>query len=177
MVGALKVAALLFVGAMVYVLLPELFYDLGPKQPLSISSPDDLKSKRPRGTTFVSLAGTPDFTKAFVYPRYGLRPTYFMLTPYDTLVVVRTYEEVNDDWKNINRFIGKLRPFDKQPFHYKIRDIYKEKFDLNVPENSYFLAMDDVPRIQGWNIAALVFACVLWLAMFFFFFIYRRRRA
>ncbi len=175
LIAALKIAALIFMGGMVAILLPELVYDFGPKQPLTISGPEDLLAKRPKGTVFASLQGSPDFTRAFVYPRYGLRPTYFTLKSYDMLVVVRTYEEVNADWKSIERFLGKLRPFHRQPFHYRIRDIYKERFELNVPENAYFLAMDDVPKVGGWNIAAFIFSCVLWLAMFFFFLIFPRR--
>ena len=87
--------------------------------------------------------------------------------------MVRTYEPVTDEWKDLNRFLGKLRPFNHQPFHYKIRDIYKEKFDIKVPDNAFFLGLDDVPKISGWQVGAVTFAFVLWLVMFYMFYFFK----
>jgi hypothetical protein len=168
----LRIAALLFVGGMIYVQIPELTYDFGAKVPKVISDPAELIADNFPKTTFISLKGRPDFDKAFVYKRYGLSYTYFNIKPYGMQLVVRTYEEVTDEWENINMFLGKLRPFNRQPFHYKIKDIYQEKFNTEVPENAFFLALDDVPKISGWQVGAIIFASLLWIVMFYMFYLY-----
>ena len=85
-------------------------------------------------------------------------------------IVVRTYEPVTDEWKNIKTFLGKLRHFKKQPFHYKIIDKYKDKFNIDVPEDAFFMALHDVPKVSGWQVGAVIFASVLWLVMFYMFY-------
>lgn len=172
----LKLAALAFVGSMILVQIPELQYDLGPKVPKPVPGPDELTREQFSGATFVSIKGKPDFKSAFIYRRYGLAYTYFNIEPYGMNLVVRTYEKVTDEWKQLNRFLGKLRPFDRQPFHYKIRGIYEEKFDTEVPEGAFFLALNDVPRISGWQIAAVAFASLLWLVMFYMFFFFHWKK-
>ena len=171
----LKVSALGFIGAMIAVQVPELLYDLGSNAPVSISGPEALTKTRFPSTTFVSIKGKPGFEQAFIYKRYGLSYTYFNIEPYGMRLVVRTYEKVTDEWKTLKQFLGKLQSFERQPFHYKIRDIYKEKFQADVPENAFFLALDDVPRLSGWQVAAIIFASLLWLLMFYMFFFFRRR--
>ncbi|MFC1863352.1 hypothetical protein ACFL1Z_05295 [Thermodesulfobacteriota bacterium] len=169
----LRVVALLFVSGMIYVQIPEFFYDLKPRKPISIADPSALSLGNFPGSTFVSIEGEADFENAFVYKRYGLSYTYFNIKPYAMRMVVRTYQPVTDEWDTITRFLGKLRPFTRQPFHYKIRDIYQEKFAIKVPEDAFFLALDDVPQLSGWQIGAFIFACVLWVAMFYMFYFYR----
>ncbi|MFC1822405.1 hypothetical protein ACFL9T_06830 [Thermodesulfobacteriota bacterium] len=173
----LKLIALGFVSAMLLVQIPELFYDLGPKSPLAISTPQGLSRDRIAGATFVSIEGKPDFKNAFIYRRYGLSYSYFTVEPYGMRLIARTHEEVTDEWNQLNRFMGKLRPFNRQPFHYRIRDIYQEKFQIDVPSDAFFLALDDVPKINGWQISAMVFAILLWLVMFYMFFLFGRRRS
>jgi hypothetical protein len=169
-----KVFGLVFVGGMVWVQIPELRYDLGPKRPVEISGPEDLSIERFGHATFVSIAGKPNFKRAFVYRRYGLSYTYFTVDPYGMRLVVRTYEKVTDEWKDLNRFLGRLRPFKRQAFSYRIRHIYREKFSVEIPENAFFLALDDVPRSSGWQLGAMAFAGCLWAVMFYLFFLYRR---
>ena len=169
----LRVLALLFVAGMVYVQIPEFFYDLKPRKPISITDPATLTIKNFPRSAFVSIDGKADFENAFVYKRYGLSYTYFNIKPYGMRLVVRTYQSVTEEWKSITRFLGKLRPFARQPFYYKIRDIYNEKFGTKVPDDAFFLALDDVPRLSGWQIGALVFACVLWLVMLYMFYFFR----
>ena len=91
-------------------------------------------------------------------------------------LVVRTYEPINDEWKDIKMFLGKLRPFNRQPFHYKIRDIYEEKFDTEVPQDAFFMGLDDVPRVSGWQVGAVIFAGILWLVMFYMFYFYKWKK-
>ena len=170
----LKIGFLLFVGAMVLVQIPEVRYDLGPKEPVVLKGLDGLDGARITKSTFVVVEGKPDFTNAFIYKRYGLLYSYFTIQPYGMRLVVRTYDKITDEWQALNRFVGKLRPFRHQPFHYRIRDIYDEKFQVEVPEEAYFLALDDVPRISVWQIGALCFASILWLCMFYFFFLFKR---
>lgn len=168
----LRLFALLFVAGMIYVQIPELTYDFGPKKPQQVSGPEDLTSQKFSKTTFISIKGEADFENAFVYKRYGLSYTYFNIKPYGISLVVRTYEPVTDEWKDLKMFLGKLRPFNHQPFHYKIRDIYNEKFDIEVPDNAFFLGLDDVPKISGWQVGAVIFAFVLWFVMFYMFYFF-----
>jgi hypothetical protein len=107
----LKIFGLTFVGGMIWVQIPELRYDLGPKTPVQITRPEDLSMVRFPRATFVSIRGKPNFERAFVYRRYGLSYTYFHVDPYGMRLVVRTYGKVTDEWRKLNRFLGRLRPF------------------------------------------------------------------
>jgi hypothetical protein len=169
----LKIIALVFVAGMILVQIPELLYDLGPKRPITISGPADLSFEQVPGTIFASIKGKPDFEKAFVYHRYGLSYTYFNIRPYGMRLVARTYEPVTEEWKQLDRFLGKLRHFNRQPFHYRIRDIYEERFGVSVPEDAFFLALDDVPGLNGWQVGAFIFAFLLWIVMFYLFYFHR----
>jgi len=170
---ALKIVALAFVGAMVLVQIPEMRYRLGPKEPVVISEPGELSLGKFPGVAFVMIQGKPDFGNAFVYRRYGLSYTYFNLESYGMRLVIRTHRTVNPEWRQLDRFVGKLRPFRYQPFHYRIRDIYREMFGAMVPADAFFLALDDVPRLSGWQVGAVTFAALLWIAMFYLFFIFK----
>jgi hypothetical protein len=169
----LKVLALAFVGWMITLQIPELQYDLGPETPVQITSPDQLTRERFPHATFVAIEGTPSFENAFIYRRYGLAYTYFNVEPYGLRLVARTYEDVTDEWTQLHRFVGKLRPFERQPFSYRIRDIYEDRHGVEVPQDAFFLALYDVPEVSGWQIGAVVFASVLWLVMLYLFFIHR----
>ena len=160
---ALKILALAFVAAMLIIQIPELRYDFGPKQPVEIDGEAGLPPGSFDRATFVSLPGVPDFDRAFIYRRYGLEYTYFLIQPYGIRLVARTYEKVDDDWKTITQFVGKIRPFARQPFSYRIRDIYRERFDVEIPRDAYFLALYDVPQPSGWQIGAVIFAAILWI--------------
>ncbi len=173
-VTVVKVIGLVFVGGMIWVQIPELQYDLGPERPVEISGPEDLSIDRFRHATFVSIAGKPNFKNAFVYRRYGLSYTYFNIEPYGMHLVARTYEKVTDEWKGLNRFLGRLRPFRRQAFSYRVRKIYRDKFSVEVPQDAFFLSLDDVPRINGWQLGAVGFAGVLWVVMLYLFFLFRR---
>ncbi|MBN1291267.1 MAG: hypothetical protein JXB48_05445 [Candidatus Latescibacteria bacterium] len=172
----IKCFALAFVALMILIQIPELSYDFSRKQPIQISKPEELNSDIISHTTFVSITGTPNFDRAFVYQRYGLNYTYFTVEPYGICLIARTYDKVTDEWKDMHRFLGKLRPFDKQPFSYRIRDIYKEKFQEDIPENAFFLGLRDVPKPSGWQIGAVIFASLMWLVMFYMFFFFGRNR-
>ena len=71
----LKIIGLVFVGSMIFVQFPELRYDLGSKKPFEISSLEELKPEAIGRASFVTIAGTPKFDRAFVYQRYGLSYT------------------------------------------------------------------------------------------------------
>ena len=173
----LKLFALVFVASMILIQIPELGYDFGPKEPVEISGPEELTPSRFSRATFVSLSGTPNFDRAFIYRRYGLSYTYFQIESYGTRLVVRTYEEVDDDWETITQFVGKLRPFGRQPFSYRIRDIYLDRFQEEIPQDAYFLALYDVPKTSGWQIGAVALAAVMWVVMFYMFFFFRRKKS
>jgi len=171
-----KVVFLTFVASMIVVQVPELEYDLGDRTPVTINGPEELSSSRFPHAVFAAVKGTADFQHAFVYSRYGLSYTYFNLETYGARLVVRTYEHVNEQWKEIELFLGKLRPFKSQPFHYKIRDIYKESFGVDIPEDAFFLGLDDVPEVSGWQVGAVLFASILWVVLFYMFFLFRRNK-
>ena len=170
-----KIAALAFVAGMLIVQAPSLRYGMGPKTPLLIDRPEQLDPAKITRATFVSVGGELDFSQGFTYTRYGIAYTYFNIKPYNERLVVRTTEKVTDEWKNIKRIVGKLRRFRDQPFSYHIRDIYYDKFKTRIPADAFFLAMDDVPRVSGWQIGAISFAAILWLVMFYFFFFFKRK--
>ncbi len=169
----LKVFVLMFVATLAVKQIPELRYDFGPKKPVEILRLQDLTPDGFVSSVFVSIHGIPDFQYAFSYRRYGLTFTYFTLEPYGLHVVVRTHDRVTDEWNDLNRFLGRLRPFEKQPFSYRIQEILREKMNVEIPEDSYFLALDDVPKPSGWQIGALAFSGVLWVVLFYLFFLYR----
>lgn len=170
----LKVLALVFVGIMAIMQIPELRYDFGPKTPRSVDGVEALRSVAARSPLFAAVRGTPNFDQAFVYRRYGLAYTYFTAEPYGPFLVVRTHEAVDDDWKAIDTLVGRLRRFEDQPFSYRIREIYRQQVGLEVPAEAYFLALHDVPRPSGWQIGAVAVAGTAWLAMFYGFFVHRR---
>jgi hypothetical protein len=169
----LKIFGLAFVSGMILVQIPEMRYGLSSKNPVEIAAPHELSFERFPSATFVSIKGKADFEKAFVYRRYGLSYTYFNIEPYGMLLVVRTHLTVNEEWRDLERFLGKLRPFRYQPFHYRIRDIYMDMFDTPVPREAFFLALDDVPRLNGWQVGAVIFASLLWAVMFYMFFFFK----
>ncbi|HPD17432.1 MAG TPA: hypothetical protein PLE19_21040 [Planctomycetota bacterium] len=172
----LKLFALAFVGWLLLLQIPELLYDFGPKTPVMIESPADLTPGRFRSATFVSIAGTPNFDKAFIYRRYGLDLTYFTLDPYGHRIVVKTYDKVTDDWRQLTRFVGKLRAFRYQPFSYRIRSIFEEKQGVKLPDDALYLGLYDMPKPSGWQVGAVIFASILWVVMLYLFFIRRRHR-
>lgn len=172
--AAARIAALTLVAFMVWIQVPELTYDLSDSKPLEIAGPDDLDPSRITGTTFAVVRGKPDFSEAFIYRRYGLDHHYFTVEPYGHQLVVRTYDKITDEWRGLNSFVGRLRPFEKQPFSRYIRGIYKDRFDVDLPANAYFLALDDVPRLSGWQMGGFMLAILMWLGLFWLFFLWRR---
>jgi len=171
-----KLLFLAFVTALALVQLPELRYDLGTKTPLEVTGPEQLADLRGRGSTFVSIRGKGDFDKAFIHDSYGVDFTYFLLEPYGDVLVVRSSEKVTDEWKRIDHWVGRLRPYRRMPFSRSIRTIYKDRFGAEISDGAFFLARDDVPRPGAWQIGATVFAVILWLVLFYVFFLLPRRR-
>jgi len=172
-----KVALLAFIATMILVQIPELRYDFGPKEPLRIDSPDALAALAPQQAVFAAVSGRPSFDKAFKYRRYGITYTYFNLEPYGLKIVVRTHQQVTDDWRSLSTFLGKLKPFDRQPFSYKLRAIYAERLGVTIPEPAYFLALDDVPKANAWQLGAVAFAGVLWVGCGYAFYLHGWLRA
>lgn len=174
-ITALKVLFLAFIASMFLVQIGELRYDLGGKTPVAIDGVEQLKAQGGKGAVFASVRGRANFQRAFVYQRYGLSYTYFLLEPYHLGLVVRTYEKVGPEWEDLARFVGKLRPFDDQPFSYAIEKIYREQFGETVPPGAFFLGLYDVPKLSGWQVGAMAFAVVLWGVLFWLFFFFHPR--
>ena len=174
-ITALKVLFLVFIASMFLVQVGELRYDLGAKTPVQIDGVEQLQVQVGQNAVFASVRGKPNFERAFVYQRYGLSYTYFLLEPYHLRVVVRTYEKVGLEWEGLTRVVGKLRPFDDQPFSYAIEKIFQEQFGETVPPGAYFLGLYDVPKLSGWQVGAMSFAVVLWGVMFWLFFFFHPR--
>jgi len=171
----LKLLCLALAGYMAILQIPELLYDFGAATPVTIESVDDLDKPELAGTSFVSIAGSPSFTDAFVYHRYGLDMHYFNVDPYGLRLVVRSYDKPTDEWKKMTRFVGRMRPFDKQPFSRYVEKIYIEKFGAAIPGDAYFLALDDVPRPSLWQVGGLVLAVSIWCLLFWLFFLRGKR--
>ena len=172
--GVGKVALLVFVAGMVAVQIPELQYDLGGREPVAITSPVDLGPLE--GSTYAIVAGKGDFDKAFIFKTHGVAFTYFLLEGYGDQLVVRTHERVTDDWKELDTFVGRVRPFRRMPFSRSVRGTFRQKCQVEIGPGSYFLARDDVPHVSAWQVGAIVFAAVLWAALFYFLFVFPRRK-
>lgn len=170
----IKLFLLLVVTAMIKFQIPELRYDFGTKEPISIKSPEELSTARSPRSVFASVRGKADFTKAATFSKYGVRYTYFLLTEYGDKLIVRTLEEVGEDWAQIDFHVGRLRPFNRMPFSRSVRAGFRKHHDVGIPENAFFLARDDAPIPNGWSIGAVIFASVLWCVLVYFFFIHCR---
>jgi hypothetical protein len=170
----LKLFLLLVVTAMIKFQIPELQYDFGEKEPVNIQSADELSVEHFGRSTFASVQGKADFTKAASFSKHGVRYTYFLLDEYGTKLVIRTPEAVSEEWAKIDFHIGRLRPYHRMPFSRSVRVGFRKHFDIGIPEDAFFLARDDTPRPNGWSIGAVIFASVLWCILTYFFFIHRR---
>ena len=170
----LKLFLILVVTMMIRFQVPELRYDFGTNKPVQIESVDELSIGRFPASTFVSVHGKPDFSKAAIFSKHGVTFTYFLLKEYDAMLVVRTSEKVNEDWEQIDTHLGRLRPYNRMPFSRSVRAGFRDTLGVSIPENAFFLARDDVPRPNGWSIGAVSFASILWCILFYFFFVHRR---
>lgn len=170
----LKLFLLAVVTLMIKLQIPELRYDFGTKEPVSIETLDELSAARSPRAMFASVRGKADLTKAATFSKYGVRYTYFLLNEYGDKLVVRTLEEVNEDWVDIDFHVGRLRPFNRMPFSRSVRAGFRAHHDIGIGEDAFFLARDDVPRPNAWSIGAVIFASVLWCVLVYFFFVHRR---
>lgn len=167
----IKVFLLVVVTAMVFFQIPELRYDFGSKEPVVIDSPEQLKELNIDRSTFVSIHGTINFDRAATFATHGLKYTYFMLNDYDAMLIVRTYETVDESWAEIDRYIGRLQPYDQMAFSRSVRAGFKTNFDVMIADKAYVLGRDDVPAVSGWSVGATIFAVILWCILVYFFFI------
>ncbi|MBW8038558.1 MAG: hypothetical protein FVQ85_01000 [Planctomycetes bacterium] len=170
----LKILLLLFLALMMKFQIPELRYDLGTKEMVHIQSPADLSTERFQQSTFVSIRGKADFTKAATFVKYGVPYTYFLLDEHGSKLVVRSPEALSEKWAEIDSHIGRLRPFHRMPFSRSVRAGFLKLFDVGIPEDAFFLARDDVPRPSGWSIGGVAFAGILWCVLVYLFFIHSR---
>jgi hypothetical protein len=179
----IKLFLMIVVTAYFKFLIPELRYDFGPKEPIKIESLEDLSAARSPRAVFASVRGKADFTKAATFAKHGVRYTYFLLAEYGPRLVVRTPEEVSEEWTDIEFHVGRLRPYKRMPFDRSVSAGFRTHHNIDIPEDAFFLGRDDVPRPSGWLIGALVFSIVLWCVLFYFFFVHgrivaaRRRKA
>jgi hypothetical protein len=161
------------VTAMILFQIPELRYDLSSGEPVSVSSPNDLSPQRFPQSTFAAVQGTPNLDRAATLAMHGVPFTYFLLEDYGPKLVVRTSEQIDEDWTQIDRHLGRLRPYERMPFSRSIRAGFRRNFDVGIPADAMFLGRDDVPRLSGWSVGAVIFAGVLWCVLTYFFFIHR----
>jgi hypothetical protein len=168
----LKLFLLLVVTAMVRFQMPELRYDLGEKEPVHIESPEELSFERFPEATFVAIHGRADLTKAATFAKHGVRYTYLLLEEYGPRLVVRTAEEVSEEWAQIDVHMGRLRAYPRMAFDSSVGAGFRSLFDVEIAEDAFFLGRDDVPGLNGWNLGAVIFACVLWCVLFYFFFLH-----
>lgn len=172
-ITCLGIFLVLVTTSMVYFQIPELRYDFGPKEPVMIESPDQLAGALTGRQVFASVKGTINFNRAATFSKHGVRYTYFMLNEYDTALVVRTYETIDESWAEMDRHLGRLRKYRRMPFSRSVRAGFHKNFDVTIPEKAFFLGRDDVPKLSGWSIGATIFAVVLWCILVYFFFVRR----
>ena len=170
----IKVFLMIVVTAMVLFQIPEFRYDFGPQTPVQIESPEQLESLDVQESTFASIKGTINLDRAATFSTHGLTYTYFMLTEYGNSLIVRTYERVDEGWTDIDRHVGRLKPYEQMPFSRSVRAGFKTNFDVMLADKAYFLGRDDVPHVGGWSVGGMIFAVVLWCVLVYLFFIRRR---
>jgi hypothetical protein len=161
---------------MIIVQIPELRYDLASGEPVQITAADQLSPARYAGPTLAVVHGTPDFERAAIFAKHGVQFTYFLLEEYGTALVVRAPEPLTEEWKQIDRHVGRLRTYARMPFRRSIRAGFRSNFGVELPEDALFLARDDVPRLSGWAIGAAVFSTALWCILFYCLFIWHGTR-
>jgi len=125
-------------------------------------------------STFASIHGTVDLTKAAIFAMHGVRFTYFLLEEYGPGLVVRTPEQIDEGWTQIDTHLGRLRPYRRMPFSRSVRAGFRKNFDVGIPEDALFLGREDVPRFSGWSVGAVIFASLLWCILAYFFFLHGR---
>ena len=172
----MKGFALLFVASMILLQIPELRYDAGKREPVVLSNSRELRAENIEESVYAVLEGKANFEHAFVYQRYGLNYSYFNIDPYGMDIIARTYDTIDASWLEMESFEGKLRPFDDQPFSYRIEEILFELHGESVPEGACFLAIGDVPEVSGWQVGAVVVAALILAAMSYLFFVFLPKR-
>ena len=176
-IGAIKVGLLIYFAVLAVLQAPELLYDFGPAKPVVVADSAALRALPPTRSRFVTLQGPGEFdAAAFQYRSHGLDGTYFLLKGYDAWVVVRTYDKVTDDWKTLDRHVGRLQPFRTMAFSRTIRKVYQDRFGVTLPANGYYLARDDVPAVSAWGIGAAAFCVLAFFAVLYFGFFWHARK-
>lgn len=180
-IKVLKLVALAFPVLLFYTQIPELRYDHGPKTPVEIRGVDDLKPLAGKHSTFVAVHGKGDFDKAIIYKTHGQAYLYFLVKSYGETLVIRSYEkpteENEDQWKRIDRWVGRLQPMRKMAFKGTVLGHFQREHGADVTLDGFFLARDDVPKVSGWQIGAISYSILLFLALLFFLFIRPRWKA
>ena len=171
-----KLLAMLFPMVLALVQIPELKYDMNRNAPIAITSLAELNGESVGRGAFAAVAGSGDFDRAFIYQSHGVSYTYFLVKPYGSKLVVRTHRKVTDDWKNLDKFVGKLKRYRRMPFSRPVMGIFKQNYDIDIPAGTLCLLHEDVPAVSGWSVAAMVFSVTLWLVMGYVFFVWRRPR-
>jgi len=175
LINVLKLAALAFPVLLLYVQIPELRYDIGPAEPAEVHKVDDLKPFAGKHSTFVAIHGKGIFDKAFIYKTHGQAYLYFPVESYGETLIIRSYErpteENEDQWQRIDRWVGRLQPLRKLAFKRHVLRAFKERYGVDVPADAFYLARDDVPKLSGWQIGAIVYAILLLIALLFFFYV------
>lgn len=169
-----KLFLMIVVTAMIMFQIPELRYDFGPEEPVKIESIEDLTLERFGYSTFASVRGTVDLATKTQVSKYGVLFNYFLLEEYGPKLVVRTSEEVDGKWREIELHLGRLRPYERMPFDRTVGATFRQVHDIEIPEDAFSLARDDVPHPGGWTVGAVVFASVLWCVLFYSFFVHGR---
>lgn len=176
-VQAVKFGLLAYFAVLAILQVPELLYDFGPSSPTVVSDSAALRALPAARSRFVTLRGQGEFDQAaFQYRSHGLDGTYFLLKGYDSWVVVRTYDKVTDDWKVLDRHVGRLQPYRTMAFSRTIRKVYQDRFGVTLPANGFYLARDDVPAASAWGIGATVFCILAFLAVLYFGFFWHGRK-
>lgn len=170
----LKFVALLAVVAAILYQLPELRYDLASRQPVRVSTPADLKSQRFGNSTYVTIHGRADLGKLVTLP--SARATvFFPLQEYGGAVLVRTDEKADEDWKQYDRWPGRLQPLLEAGEHERVRELLRQQHGLAVPDDAYVLVWGDHPATQGGQLASMALSVVA-LALVLYWIVKKKKR-
>lgn len=104
--------------------IPELRYDLSGDAPLEIASPAELAALEGEQARFVAIGGKGDFRRGFQIQTHGVAMYFFTIHPYDMQVIVRSMEKPDEQWRRFDRFLGRLKPFRRQPFARRVEQAF-----------------------------------------------------
>lgn len=151
---------------------PNARYGMSKGDAISIPPEISLGEIEKNVDSFVSLSGHAEIGLGFTYKRYGITYYWIPLQTYEGRVLVRalSIEQLRGPapGSRPESYSGKLAKLDRVAFSKDIKAAYLSKNDVNLPEETYALLLDEEPSTYGFVVFlyfGLIF-CWLLLALY-----------